>query len=220
MGDSIVVERADGTKETFVGGKELVQAVAKASSKEELRAVLHNAGVSNFEEEQLEESYKNLALSQNWDAVLAMLNDKDYESCKKKLEAYGIEPTKEEFDLINELVASALDVELVEQLRTKQDIDSVMELFHAKGYTAITGDFLLLVRENAKHFYEDALLTPEDIEALSGRDFYERCRKSVNLIFALSTIAGLALGVSGISEPAFLLAIAGGMSLMFDGSGE
>lgn len=215
MRETIGVKRADGMKGGFAGGREFVQAVAQAASREELKKVLAEGGVTDYDEEQFEESYRNLALSQDWDAVLALFNDKDFESCQKRLAVYGIEPAREEFDLINELIASALDRELVEELRTKKEIDAVMELFHAHGFHAITGDFLMLVRENATHIYEDALLTPEDIEALSGRDFYERCRKSVNLVFALSTIAGLAMGVSGVSEPAFLLAIASGISLMF-----
>lgn len=71
-----------------------------------------------------------------------------------------------------------------------------------------------MVQEHVNHLYEDALLTSEELKAFSGSDFFERCRKSINLIFALSTIAGLALGVSGVAEPAQLIAIAGGASLV------
>ena len=72
MKDSIIMEKADGTKEKFVGGKELVEAVEKASSKEDLRNILHAAEIDGFDEEELEKSYKNLALSQNWDAVMEL----------------------------------------------------------------------------------------------------------------------------------------------------
>lgn len=71
-----------------------------------------------------------------------------------------------------------------------------------------------MVREHVLHLCEDALLTPEEIGEFSGNSFFERCSKSINLIFALSTIAGLALGVSGVADPALLIAIAGGASLV------
>ena len=79
----------------------------------------------------------------------------------------------------------------------------------------MTSEFLLFVKEHAVHLYEDALLTSEEIQELSGKDFYERCKKSINLIFALSSIAGLGLGISSVADPALLIAIAGGLSLMF-----
>lgn len=37
------------------------------------------------------------------------------------------------------------------------------------------------------------------------------------MIFALGTIAGLVMGVSNLPDPALLIAIAGGVSLMFGG---
>lgn len=83
MEDRAVIKRKDGTEEEFAGGREFVGAVAGASSKEELRAILNRAGISGFDEEQLEISYKNLALSQDWNTMLAMLNDKDHESRRK-----------------------------------------------------------------------------------------------------------------------------------------
>lgn len=81
----------------------------------------------------------------------------------------------------------------------------------------MTEEFFLLVQENAAHLHDDALLTRDEIRALAGATSYERCRKSVNLIFALSTIAGLALGVSGVADPALLLAISSGISLIYNG---
>lgn len=215
MKDSIVMEREDGTTEIFNGGKDFVDAVANAASKEELRDILKAAGISGFREDELDESYRNLALSQNWNAIQEMFEDTDFESCKKKLETHGIETSKENFDLVNEVIASASDDELLKELLVQKEIEGTMKVLHAHGYHALSAEFLLTVRENAKHLRDDALLTAEEIEALSGKDFYERCKKSINLMFALSTVAGLALGVSGITEPAYLIALAGGISLMF-----
>lgn len=214
MNNSIVINREDGKTEEFVGGKDFIEAVAKAASKEELGRILNAGGVFGFSDEQLEESYKNLSLSQNWDALMDLFEDKDYESCRKKLAAYGIEATKEGFDLINEVVATASDDALIAEITKTRDIESTMEVLHRHGYHTMTGDFLLLVQENAWHFYEDAVLTPEEIRRFSGKSFYERCRKSINLVFALSCIAGLALGFSDVTDPTLLIAIAGGMSLV------
>lgn len=155
-----------------------------------------------------------MALSQKWDTVREMLDDKDFESCQKKLETYGITTTQEEFDLINEVIATATDDKLIMELTKTRDVESSLEVLHRHGYHRMTADFLLLVQEHVNHLYEDALLTSEELKAFSGSDFFERCRKSINLIFALSTIAGLALGVSGVAEPAQLIAIAGGASLV------
>lgn len=214
MKDSIVINKEDGTKEEFVGGKDFVEAVMKASSKEELAKLLEAGGISGFSEEELEESYRNLALSRDWDAVKELFDEKDFESCQKKLGEHGITTTREEFDLINEVIATATDDALVAELTQTRDVESSLEVLHRHGYYRMTEDFLLLVRENAAHLREDALLSPEELKAFSGGSFFERCRKSINLIFALSSIAGLALGVSGVAEPAMLIAIAGGVSLV------
>lgn len=214
MKEQIVINREDGSVEEFTGGKAFVEAVAKAASKEELRRILNAGGVRGFDEEELEESYRNLALSRNWDAVREMFDDRDFASCKEKLAAYGITTTQEEFDLISEVIATATDDALVAELRKLTDVDRVLEMLHEKGYHSMTADFLMLVREHVTSLKEDALLTPEELEAFAGNDFFERCRKSINLIFALSTIAGLALGVSSVADPAQLIAIAGGASLV------
>lgn len=218
MKDSMTIEREDGTLQEFVGGKDFIDAVAKAASKEELRKILNAGGVSGFSEEQLDESYTYLALSQDWDTLMDMFDDKVFESCSSKLASHGIAVTRDEFDLVNEVVRSGSDDELIKEILHMEDVDAVLEALHRHGYHAMTGDFLLLVQENATHFYEDAVLTQEELKELSGKNFYERCRRSVNLIFTLSTIAGLALGVTSVAEPALLLAIAGGVSLMFGDS--
>lgn len=217
MKDSIILNHEDGTQEEFVGGKDFVEAVAKAESKEELRHVLNAGGVSGFSEEALEASYQALALSQNWDAVWEMFQDKDFESCRAKLAAHGMDTTRENFDLINEVIATGSDEALIAEMRKTTDIGATMDALHCHGYHTMTAEFFLLVRENAAHLYEDALLTREELRELAGRTFYERCQKSINLIFALSTIAGLALGVNGVADPILLLAIASGISLIYDG---
>lgn len=214
MKDSIVINGENGSTGEFVGGKEFVEAVAKASTKEELKRILEASGVDGFSEEELEESYRNLALSQNWDVVKEILDDKDFESCRKRLEEHGVTTTREEFDLINEVVATATDDALMAELTRTRDVESSLEVLHRHGYHRMTEDFLLLVRENTMHLCEDALLTSEELKGFSGSSFYERCGKSINLIFALSSIAGLALGVSSVAEPAMLIAIAGGVSLI------
>ena len=89
-----------------------------------------------------------------------------------------------------------------------------MAIFHENGYTAITAEFLLAVREHTLRLRSDGLLSEADVAALSGQDFFERCRKSVNLVFALGSVAGLAMNADALTDPAFLVAVAGGISLM------
>lgn len=215
MNDSVIFKREDGSEEEFIGGKDFVMAVAGAKSSEELRRVLNAGGVYGFSEEMLEESYRNLALSQNWEAVWELFQDKDFESCRARLAAHGIDVTREKFDLVTEVIATGCDDALIAEIRKTTQIEETMEVLHRHGYHYMTEDFLLLVLENATHLCEDAMLTEEELLHFSGQTFFERCRKSINLIFALSTIAGLALGVSGVADPALLLAIASGISLIY-----
>ncbi|MCD8127666.1 MAG: hypothetical protein LUD82_09580 [Clostridiales bacterium] len=219
MNDSITIEKGDGNAESFTGGKAFVDAVAKAGSKEKLRRILNKGRIAQFSEEDLEEAYRNLALSQHWDTIQELFEEKDYDSCCQKLAAYGITTSREHFDLINDVIATASDAELIHEILHNTDMDATLDTLHRHGYHATTAEFLQLVHENAVHLYEDALLTEEDLAELSGQTFYERCRKSINLMFALSTIAGLSLGVSGVADPALLIAIAGGVSLMFGKDG-
>lgn len=206
--------KAVGMPEGFTGGTSFIASVAAASSANDLKRVLHMAGITDFSDEALEENWKNLALSQDWNEVLSILCAESFESCARKLAVHGIEAKKEEFALIHELVQSAVDAPLVEKLCRQTDIGSVMALFHENGYKAITEEFLLAVREHTLRLRDDGLLSEEDIAALSGQDFFERCRKSVNLVFALGSVAGLAMNADALTDPAFLVAVAGGISLM------
>lgn len=206
--------KAAGMPESFTGGASFIASVAAASSANDLKRVLHAAGITDFSEEALEENWKYLALSQDWNEMLSILCAGDFESFARKLAAHGIEAEKGEFTLIHELVQSAVDASLVEKLCRQTDIDSVMDIFRENGYTAVTGEFLLAVREHTLRLRDDGLLSEEDIKALSGQDFFERCRKSVNLVFALGSVAGLAMNADALTEPAFLIAVAGGISLM------
>lgn len=158
MKDSIIRKNENGDVEEFTGGKKFVEAVAGASSKEELRRILKAGGVDGFSEDELEESYRNLALSQNWEAVKDLFEDKDYESCSRKLKKYGITTTKEHFDLINEVVATASDDDLIREILHMTNMKKTQDALHRRGYHAMTPEFLLLVQENAAHLYEDALL--------------------------------------------------------------
>lgn len=58
MKDSILRETEDGTKMVFSGGKEFVEAVAHASSKEELRQLLKAGGIYEFSEEELRKAIR------------------------------------------------------------------------------------------------------------------------------------------------------------------
>lgn len=203
-----------GMPESFTGGATFIASIAAASSANDLKRVLHTAGITDFSEEALEENWKKLALSQDWDEMLSILCAGDFASYEQRLATHGMEAEKEEFALIHELVQSAVDASLVEKLRRQTDIDSVMDIFHENGYTAITAEFLLAVREHTLRLRSDGLLSEEDVAALSGQDFFERCRKSVNLVFALGSVAGLAINADALTDTAFLVAVAGGISLM------
>lgn len=207
----------DRAEADILRGRKFIGAVAGVSSKEELKKILEERGVHGIDEETLADSYNYLALSQNWSAVKDLFEAKDFESCCDKLAAHGITVTKEEFDLAAEVVATGSDDALIKEITNTRDVESSLEVLHKHGYRTMTADFLLLVRDSTEHLCNE-LLTQEEIRELSGDSFYERCRKSINMIFALGTIAGLVMGVSSLTDPALLIAIAGGVSLMFGGA--
>lgn len=54
MKESIIINKEDGSKEEFVGGKDFVEAVARVSNKEQLKRILEAGGVCNFSENELD----------------------------------------------------------------------------------------------------------------------------------------------------------------------
>lgn len=220
MENNILTKTEIHAARNFIDGREFVNAVAGASSKEELRQILNDGGIHNFDDEQLDYCYKNLALSQNWDAVSALFHDKDFDSCSHKLAEYGISTTREGFDLINDVIAVATNDSLVRQIMTEPDHEKAVAILKDHGYEHITADFLETLSINAVHLRDDGILTEEDYKAMEGKNFWERCSKSINIVFAMSCITELILGlgmedltVAGATEPAFLIAVASGLSI-------
>lgn len=212
--EATAAARDAGMPESFMAAKGLIAAVAAASSPHDLKRVLHTAGISNISEEALTQSYRLLALSQDWDGMLAILCAENFDDCARKLKMHDIIFSQAEYELIHALVRSALNAPLVAKLRKQNDVDGAVAILHNAGYTAITADFLLAVREHTLRLRDDGLLSAEEIAELAGMDYFGRCRKSINLVFALGTIAGLATGSNVLTDPAFLIAIAGGLGLM------
>lgn len=218
MENSILTPNETHNVEKYVTGRDFVNAVASASSMEELKQVLNNGGIEGFDDARLEQCYKQIALSQNWDAVSDMLHDKDYESCKHKLAVHGITTSKENFDLINDVIRAGLDDSLVKMAMTETDHAKTASILQENGCTHITEDFLDILSENAQHLNDDGILTHEDIEAMKGKDFWERCSKSIGIVVAMSCITKLILGLDMVNddgdyEMAYLIAIACGISM-------
>lgn len=218
MENRILTSNEAQTVETYVNGRDFVHAVAKASSKEELKRILNDGGIHGFQDAQLEACYKGLALSQDWKSVSELFHDKDFESCRRKLAAHGITTTRENFDLINDIITAASNDTLIKAAMTEEDLSKTEAMLRENGCSHITADFLDTLRINAAHLNDDGILTQEDIKAMKGDDFWERCSKSLNIVFAMSCITKLVLGLDetseeNASEAAFLIAIASGISL-------
>ena len=78
MDNNILTKSEIHAARNFIDGREFVNAVANAPSKEALKQILNDGGIHNFDDAQLDYCYKNLALSQNWDAVSSLFQDKDF----------------------------------------------------------------------------------------------------------------------------------------------
>ncbi len=195
------------------------QAVLDACRDRGLNAcVVHPSGITGPKDYAivLEASYRNLALLQDWNAIQELFQDHNFESCREKLNAHGLTTTRENSNLICEVIRAGSDEALLRRALSADTVEENARILYENGYRTITADFLLSVRTNAAHLHDDDLLTQEDMQMLSGLSFMESCHKSINTLFAMRCIAELALGDGGVVEPAYLIAIAGGISLVYE----
>ena len=199
------------TVRKLITNRDFVRQVAAVESADALELLAAQCGIYGCSQEMLEECYQGIALSQNWQAVKEMLTDKDFESVSRKLASYGMTTTRENFDLINDIVAIAQNEELMKLILEEPSILKICAVLYEHGYHAIHAGFLSMLRENVSGLVEDGLL---DIRDLSGKDFWERCEASLNLLAAMSALVELQLKLSGAMNPAFLIAMAGGVSLL------
>lgn len=203
------VEQLEG----YFRGKDFVEAVAHARDKAELKELLCKGGITGFEDELLEECWPALALSQDQDALAEIFQDPDFAGCRAKLAAHGLTVSREEFDLISQILAMAQDAEYIRKLMAIKTAPELYAELQAGGYTAVTPEFLASLQENAVSLVEDGILDPA---ALQGEEqpLYKRWFHAINRLFAMCTITELSLGIAGAIEPAYLIAIACGICQM------
>lgn len=206
-------EEVQIVKELF-DNREAIRSVAQVASAQELDSLVAQYGISGYSAEMLEECYRAIALSQDWDTVKAAFEDNHYESCKAKLEAYGITVTQKDFDLISDIIAVSQDKDLLNAAFSEPSVVNACGILREKGYCAITPAFLEMLRENVGSLFADGIFNNEDARSLAGKDFFERCKASLNTLMAMSSLVELALKLESAANPAFMIAIAGGMDLI------
>lgn len=195
----------------LITNRDYVRQVAAVQSADELEMLAAQCGIYGCSSQMLEECYRGIALSQNWQAVKEMLSDHDFESVSRKLADFGLSTSRENFDLINDIVAIAQDNELLKLVIEEPSVLRICAVLNEKGYRAVTPGFLAMLRENVSGLVEDGLLNIEDF---AGKDFWERCEASLNLLAAMSALVELQLKLDGAMNPAFLIAMAGGVSIL------
>ena len=199
----------------LMDGRELVNAVAAVTSVAELDKLMAGHGVTGYTQKMLDECYAAIAMSQDWETVQGLLQDRNFEQVSAKLAEHGVATTRENFDLINDIVAIACDETLNKQSMAEMSVSKTVELLRAKGYTAITPQFIAILRDNAAHLVEDGVLSREDVGPLVGHNFFDRCHSALNTLMAMSAITELKLHLEGAVNPAYMIAIAGGVSLAY-----
>lgn len=195
----------------LISNRDYVRQVAAVKSADELELLAAQCGIYGCSSQMLEECYQGIALSQNWQAVKEMLSDHDFESVSRKLAAFGLSTSRDNFNLINDIVAIAQDNELLKLVIEEPSVLKICAVLNEKGYHAVTPGFLAMLRENVSGLVEDGLLNIEDF---AGKDFWQRCEASLNLLAAMSALVELQLKLAGAMNPAFLIAMAGGVSIL------
>ena len=194
--------------------KGLIQSAAVVTSKEELRKMLREHGITVSDEAVLEDGYHGTVVSRNWNRLSEVFRTKDFLGCKAKLEEYGLSTTPAEFDLINDVIGAATDEVMGKEMDLTEGLACAVQILQQHGYYHITEEFVLTLLEYAALLEEERLFTERQYQEMESLDFWERCAGTINLLCAVSTIAALRFGIDRAYDMPYLIAIAGGLNLV------
>ena len=194
-------------------GMGYVQKVAQASSVQELQRYLFRGGFPDASQEQLEQAFSVISLSQNWEEVESIIKEEDYREFKKKLAEHDEVAEPAEFDLIRDIVKQAQDQPMLAKMQYVSNQSEAADVLADAGYYHITEQFLGNLLDNYVTLRDQKLLD-ESSDLLQEKDFWESCRKSVNIIFTLGSLAQLRYGTERAFKLSDYIVIAGGMGII------
>ena len=197
--------RDSGSITEIVEDKGLLRAIAAAANREQLRARLREAGISQLDEETIAQAFTFLSVIRQSDKLLAIFRDTDYARCCERLAADGIKTSPAEYDLIQDVLSAADDSGMGTEMRAATDWESAVNVLQKRGYYHITAEFLEMLVEYALLLRE--LFTPEEYEAMANMPMEERCTKTIQMLCAADTVAAMRFGLPYAMEPAYLIAL-------------
>lgn len=199
---------------TLIQDNELISSTIKAESASELDALMKLHEISGYTSEMLEECYKAVSLSQDWDTVRSLLEETDYGACRELLQKHNMEIQRDDFELIRDVVHISSDSLLIRKIFGKGSIVETLELLQANGCKAVDARFIAILRENAGSLVSEGMISEQEAETFQGKTFYERLHKALPSLMAMAAVTELVFHIEGAVSPAFIFAIAGGISLM------
>lgn len=199
---------------TYIQDSDLIGRAAGVSSAAGLDALMEEHGITGYTGNMLDECYRAIVFSRDWDTVSTLLDETDYDSCRQLLAKYDMEVEPKDFDRIRDVVHISSDSMLIRKIFGKGSIVETVELLQAKGCKAVDAQFIATLRENIGSLVSEGMIPEQEANAFQGESFYERLQKALNPLMAMAAVTELVFHIEGAVDPAFMFAIAGGISLM------
>ena len=194
--------------------KNLVQQVAQAENADALQAILQTAGITGFTRDTLEQAFHNITLSRNSLAMTDLFKDHSYYSCRRKLNAMGIEPTPAEFDLVRDILNAAHDDTMEADMDEAMTTEKAAEVLAAYGHYHISESFLNVMLQYTALLEEEGIFTEQDYAEMKHYTFEQRCTRYINRLQAIGVLTGLRYGIHDTFETPYLIAIAGAAAMI------
>ena len=198
----------------FIQNRDLIYRTAQVTSASQLDSLMAEYDIIGYTDEMLEECYKAIALSQDWEAVKIILEETDYDTCSRLLAEHNIVASLEDFERIQDVIRISSDPMLIRKVFSRGSILETVELLHAKGCNTIDTQFIATLRENIGNLVSDGMIPEQEAAGFEGKNFYDRLHKALNPLIAMSAVTELVFHIKGAVNPAFIFASAGGISLI------
>ncbi len=204
---------ADEGLRTAMESRTLIRNTASAESEDVLNHILFTAGIKEYTPEALHNAYQALQLSRNAEELLSLFEN-SYGECCKRLAAYDMSLSPAEYDLAKDVISCTADKAMAQEMNTVREIPDAAETLKKYGYYHITEDFLSTLIHYANLMDQTGMFTEEDYRSMTGMNFRERVCANIHQLSAVGVIAALRFGLASAFEPAYLIAVAGGCTLI------
>ncbi|MCR4676002.1 MAG: NAD-dependent epimerase/dehydratase family protein [Sphaerochaetaceae bacterium] len=199
---------------TTMEDRDFIIKVAAAENEDQLRALLDRAGITGYDDDSLRMALRSLTVSRNASELTKLFKEKNYYRCSNELSKLDVETTPAEFDLINDIFSCAGDASMARDMAGVNDHKKAAVILKKYGYYHITEDVLSVILQYASMLDQQNVFTESDYSSMEKQDFNTRCMKNLSTICAIGVITALKYGVHNSYEIPYMIAIAGGVTLI------